>query len=173
LRWHLDKFAEPGIHGLAFVGPQRGPLRRHGFRKRWVQALTDAGVQPVHFHDLHHTGNTMAAAIGASTRELMTRMGQSSSRTALIYQHATSERDRLIADAINRQVLHLRQPVEPPLDDADGGLRARRGHGSPARAAVGRSRMTQNWRLTCADAWGGRSRDRTCDPLLVREVLYR
>jgi integrase len=120
LRWHLDRFAASGPQGLVFVGPQGGPLRRHGFRKRWIQALTDAGVQPVHFHDLRHTGNTMAAATGASTRELMTRMGQSSSRAALIYQHATSERDRLIADAINRQVLQLRQSPEPPLDDADG-----------------------------------------------------
>ncbi len=50
----------------------------------------------------------------------MTRMGHASTRAALIYQHATSERDRLIADAINRQVLRLRQPPEPPLDDADG-----------------------------------------------------
>ena len=109
LRWHLDRFAGPGPHGLVFVGPQGGPLRRHGFRKRWIRALADAGVQPVHFHDLRHTGNTLAAAAGASTRELMTRMGQSSSRAALIYQHATSERDRLIADAINLQVMRMRR----------------------------------------------------------------
>lgn len=120
LRWHLDRFAEPGPHGLVFVGPRGGPLRRHGFRKRWVRALADAGVQSVHFHDLRHTGNTLAAATGASTRELMTRMGQSSSRAALIYQHATSERDRLIADAINLQVMRVRRAPEPPLDDASG-----------------------------------------------------
>jgi hypothetical protein len=50
----------------------------------------------------------------------MTRMGHASSRAALIYQHSTSERDRLIADAINTQVLRLRQPPESPLDDASG-----------------------------------------------------
>ena len=120
LRWHLDRFAEPGPQGLVFVGPRGGPLRRHGFRKRWMRALADAGVQPVHFHDLRHTGNTLAAATGASTRELMTRMGQSSSRAALIYQHATSERDRLIADAINLQVMRAQRSPGPPLDDARG-----------------------------------------------------
>jgi integrase len=120
LRWHLDRFAEPGPQGLVFVGPRGGPLRRHGFRKRWVRALADAGVQPVHFHDLRHTGNTLAAATGASTRELMVRMGHSNSRAALIYQHATSERDRLIADAINLQVLRVRRSPEPSLDDARG-----------------------------------------------------
>ncbi len=50
----------------------------------------------------------------------MTRMGHAIRRAALIYQHATSERDRLIADAINLQVLRLRQSPEPPLDGADG-----------------------------------------------------
>ncbi len=41
---------------------------------------------------LRHTGNTLASTAGASTRELMTRMGHSSSRAALIYQHMTSDR---------------------------------------------------------------------------------
>jgi hypothetical protein len=85
-----------------------------------MRALADAGVQPVHFHDLRHTGNTLAAATGASTRELMTGMGQSSSRAALIYQHATSERERLIADAINLQVIRAQRSPGPPLHDASG-----------------------------------------------------
>jgi integrase len=51
-------------------------------------------------HDLRHTGNTMAAATGASLRELMERMGHSSTRAALIYQHATRERDEAIAAAM-------------------------------------------------------------------------
>jgi integrase len=37
---------------------------------------------------LRHTGNALAAATGASTKELMARMGHSSVRAALIYQHA-------------------------------------------------------------------------------------
>lgn len=43
------------------------------------------------------TGNHIAAATGASLRELMGRMGHSTTRAALIYQHRTAERDRLIA----------------------------------------------------------------------------
>jgi transposase len=54
----------------------------------------------LHFHDLRHTGNTLASTAGASTRESMTRMGHSSSRAALIYQHMTSDRDRAIADRL-------------------------------------------------------------------------
>ena len=39
----------------------------------------------------------MAAATGASLRELMERMGHTSARAAMIYQHATRERDEAIA----------------------------------------------------------------------------
>ena len=38
---------------------------------------------------------------GASTRELMGRMGHASMDAALIYQHRTADRDRAIADAID------------------------------------------------------------------------
>jgi hypothetical protein len=57
----------------------------------------------LHFHDLRNTAGTIAAS-GASTRELMHRMGHASMRAALIYQHATSERDREIAKAMDRRI---------------------------------------------------------------------
>lgn len=48
------------------------------------------------------------AAAGASTRELMTRMGHSTARAALIYQHMTADRDRDIADRLG-SVIRQRQ----------------------------------------------------------------
>jgi hypothetical protein len=44
----------------------------------------------------------MVAAPDASLRELMERMGHSSSRAALIYQHATRERDEGIAAGMDK-----------------------------------------------------------------------
>ena len=64
--------------------------------------------------DLRHTGNTLAAASGASTRELMQRMGHASMRAALIYQHATSERDREIASAMDRRIAKLARHIKDP-----------------------------------------------------------
>jgi integrase len=58
------------------------------------------GVPSLHFHDLRHTGNTLAAQTGASLRDLMTRMGHDSPRAALIYQHASSAADERIALAL-------------------------------------------------------------------------
>ena len=54
----------------------------------------------LHFHDLRHTGGTLSAATGASLKELMARLGHSSVRAAMMYQHATRDRDRVIAQAL-------------------------------------------------------------------------
>ena len=83
---HLRWFGESGSTGRLFVGPKGGKLRRSNFHHIWAKALADAGVLPVHFHDLRHTGNTMAADTGASTRELMHRMGHSTMDAALRYR---------------------------------------------------------------------------------------
>ncbi|MFF4118849.1 tyrosine-type recombinase/integrase [Streptomyces sp. NPDC001714] len=70
----------------------------------WIDARKDAGVTvDAHFHDLRHTGNTLAAS-GASLRELMTRMGHSTPRAALIYQHMVNGRDREIADRLGSMI---------------------------------------------------------------------
>lgn len=111
LRDHLGQFSEAGQDGLVFVGPKGGRLRRRNFLRQWTKALTDAKVvnEDVHFHDLRHTGNALAAATGASTKELMARMGHSSIRAALIYQHASRSRDKQIADAISQNVQQARR----------------------------------------------------------------
>jgi hypothetical protein len=51
----------------------------------------------------------MAAATGASLRELMERMGHSTTRAALIYQHATRERDEAIAAAMGEVFASVRR----------------------------------------------------------------
>jgi integrase len=97
---HLDRFTPPGLDSLVFVGPKNAPLRRSNFSRTWRDATTSAGLTGFHVHDLRHTGNHIAATTGASLRELMGRMGHRTTRAALIYQHRTSERDRLIAAAM-------------------------------------------------------------------------
>jgi hypothetical protein len=68
------------------------PLRRSNFNRRvWQPACAAVGLRSFHFHDLRHSGNTLAASTGASLKELMHRMGHSSPRAALIYQHATAK----------------------------------------------------------------------------------
>lgn len=124
LGWHLQRFAEPGKDGLVFVGPKGGRLRRSNFRATWTKARESVGLPDLHFHDLRHTGNTMAAATGASLRELMARMGHSSTRAALIYQHATTDRDRAIAAGVEALFAEELRRREGSRDDGDDGSQA-------------------------------------------------
>jgi integrase len=109
LRWHLERFAEDGERGVVFVGPKGRRLRRSNFRKIWNKARESVGLPDLHFRDLRHTGGTLSAASGASLKELMARLGHSSVRAAMIYQHATRDRDRAIAEALGALVREVRQ----------------------------------------------------------------
>ncbi|WP_328507210.1 tyrosine-type recombinase/integrase [Streptomyces sp. NBC_00391] len=111
IRVHLELYAERGADGRVFVGAKGATPRRNHFNRLWRKACSDAGIKGLHFHDLRHTGNTLAASTGASTRELMARMGHSTARAALIYQHASADRDRLIADAVSGLVNKARKKI--------------------------------------------------------------
>ena len=47
----------------------------------------------------------LTAKASASLRELMERMGHSSTRAALIYQHSSTERQRALADTLGALVI--------------------------------------------------------------------
>ena len=101
-----------------FVAGGGTPLRRQNFRRVWIKALAEAGLPSVHFHDLRHTGNTLAAGSGASLRELMARMGHPSTRAAVIYQHASAQRDRAIAQSLNNIIEVEQNRAEAPAATA-------------------------------------------------------
>jgi len=103
---HLATYVDSRPDALVFTGPKGGALRRAHFNNltRWVETVRGLGVPGLHFHDLRHTGNHLAAQTGASTKDLMARMGHDDMRAALIYQRATSEADRRIADRLSALV---------------------------------------------------------------------
>lgn len=117
LREHLTSYTGTDDDALAFPGAKGGPIRRRNFNKMadWSAAVEAVGVPELHFHDLRHTGNMLAARTGAGLRDLMRRMGHDNVRAALIYQHATSDADRRIADALDADA-----PANGPQDDGDG-----------------------------------------------------
>ncbi len=116
LREHLDRYAEPGSHGLVFIGPKGAPLRRTNFHRIWARACAAADAPGIHFHDLRHTGGTLAATTGATLKELMARLGHSSPRAAMIYQHASRDRDRAIAQALGDLARQARPGHDKPAD---------------------------------------------------------
>ena len=61
---------------------------------------------------------TVAAATGATTKELMRRLGHSSPAAALLYQHAADDRDVEIARALDAMLGAARQAPEDPSEQA-------------------------------------------------------
>ncbi|MGB9112183.1 MAG: tyrosine-type recombinase/integrase [Acidimicrobiales bacterium] len=99
---HIERFAAPGRDGLLFIGARSGQqLRKHVFENHWRRARTTVGLPNVRLHDLRHAGGTFAAQTGATTKELMVRLGHSTPQAALRYQHVAAGRDEAIADALS------------------------------------------------------------------------
>ena len=90
LEAHFRLIGDLGPDSLVFPADKSAdgtrPFRTEAFGRHWRKAVAGIKGLPegVRFHDLRHTGNTLAATTGASTRELMARMGHASPRAALI-----------------------------------------------------------------------------------------
>jgi integrase len=99
-------------------------------QKHWARARATVKLPAgFRFHDLRHTANTLTAATGASTRELMHRMGHASPQAALRYQHATRARDTEIAQSLGALIEAAgsrdTRGMELPGNDQDADPRAR------------------------------------------------
>jgi len=99
---HLDEFAAPAPEGLVFPSGRGTYLQRSNFsRLVWRPAVQQLGLDGLRFHDLRHTAATLAAAAGATTKELMERMGHTSPAVALRYQHVMADRQAAVAAALD------------------------------------------------------------------------
>ncbi|HEY0935564.1 MAG TPA: tyrosine-type recombinase/integrase, partial [Trebonia sp.] len=118
---HLSQFVGEGDDALVFTSPAGTSMRHSNFyRRAWLPAVRQTGLAGVHFHDLRHTGNTLTADAGANLRELMERMGHSSTRAALVYLHSTSDRQRTIADAVGTAAKAALRQAKTPKAPKDG-----------------------------------------------------
>ena len=98
---HQMAHVAESMDALVFGTATGNFLAVSNFNSTFRRAVTACGLGPVRVHELRHTGATLAAATGASTAELMHRLGHSSAAAALIYQHATTHRDIEIARALD------------------------------------------------------------------------
>jgi integrase len=110
---HLSEHAAIGRDGLLFPAHHNGEqLSASSMRKVFIRARKLAGRPDLRFHDLRHTGAVLAASTGATLAELMARLGHSTPGAALRYQHASQDRDRVIADALSGLVTANVTPIK-------------------------------------------------------------
>ena len=102
---HLRRYTAKQPDAFVFLSSQGKHLRRSNFNRRvWRPATRAAGVEGLRVHDLRHTAGTLATAAGGSLREVMNRLGHSTTVAAVRYQHVMADRDAAIARELNRLI---------------------------------------------------------------------
>lgn len=84
-----------------FVGRDGEPMRGNAVYQAFVRARDRVGVK-LAFHDLRHTGQTLAASTGATLADLKKRLGHSSTAAAVRYLHAVEGRDEELAGELSK-----------------------------------------------------------------------
>ena len=98
---HLKAYVPDSPDALVFGTASGSYLARSNWGQTFRRAARTCGLPPVRSHELRHTGATWAAQTGATTAELMRRLGHASPGAAMRYQHAVDHRDDAIARALD------------------------------------------------------------------------
>jgi len=102
---HLRRYTAKSPEAFVFLSSQGKHLRRSNFNRRvWQPAARAAGIEGLRVHDLRHTAGTLATAAGGSLREVMDRLGHSTTVAAVRYQHVMADQDAAIARELNRLI---------------------------------------------------------------------
>jgi len=102
LKAHLRNHVDGGGDSLLFPDDDGGHLRGDRYRVHWEQARRAIGKPKLRVHDLRHVGAVLAAQAGATTAELMGRLGHTTPAMALRYQHVAKGRDAEIAERLSK-----------------------------------------------------------------------
>lgn len=99
---HMSRYTGRGPEAFVFTTTRGQRLSTTAFTKSVKKGFASVGKPGMRVHDLRHVGATMAAQAGATTKELMARIGHSSVNASMRYQIAAQDRDRQIAEALSR-----------------------------------------------------------------------
>lgn len=99
LRDHIEAHVPGGPEALIFATEAGGILGRAWLGAMWrrAQARAGLGVPGLRWHDLRHTGASLAYAAGASVPDVQRRLGHTTMKAAQIYAHALEGADHAIA----------------------------------------------------------------------------
>jgi integrase len=102
LRAHMKAHTGHGPESFVFTTTRGRRLSKTAFTKSVKKGFAAVGKPDMRVHDLRHVGATSAAQAGATTKELMSRIGHTTPAMAMRYQIAAQERDAKIAEAMSQ-----------------------------------------------------------------------
>lgn len=98
---HLQAHVEARPEALLFTNSVGRPIQATVWTTAWNAARQSADLETVRLHDLRHLAGTLTAQAGATTKEVMSRLGHSSVAAAMRYQHVAADRSAEVARRIN------------------------------------------------------------------------
>ncbi|WP_407689361.1 tyrosine-type recombinase/integrase [Mycobacterium sp. HUMS_1102779] len=102
IKSHIKNHVGRAADSLLFPDEDGNHLRADLYRTHWEKARAAIGKPNLRVHDLRHVGAVLAAQSGATTAELMHRLGHTTPQMALKYQHVAEGRDAEIAERLSR-----------------------------------------------------------------------
>ncbi|WP_245831494.1 tyrosine-type recombinase/integrase [Mycobacterium terramassiliense] len=97
LRAHMKTHTGRGPESFVFTTTRGLRLSKTAFTKSVKAGFAAVGKPDMRIHDLRHVGATLAAQAGATTKELMARIGHATPAMAMRYQIAAADRDAAVA----------------------------------------------------------------------------
>jgi integrase len=104
IKAHLETHVDRKADSLLFCGGGGTHLRSDQYRVYYQRAREAIGKPNLRVHDLRHVGAVLAAQAGATTAELMNRLGHATPAMSLRYQHVAAGRDAEIAERMSASV---------------------------------------------------------------------
>lgn len=102
IKAHLTNHVGRPADALLFGDDDGTHLRADRYRTHWEKAREAIGKPHLRVHDLRHVGAVLAAQSGATTAELMHRLGHTTPQMALRYQHVAEGRDAELAERLSK-----------------------------------------------------------------------
>lgn len=101
LRAHLEQHVPDSPDALLFTGATGRPIASSRLSVLFKRAATAIDRPELHWHDLRHTGASLAFRAGASVPDVQARLGHTTMRAAQLYAHTVSDADAILAERLN------------------------------------------------------------------------
>jgi len=117
LKNHLDSVVDQSGEALLFPAQNGQHLHSSTFARHFAKAATAAGRPDATPHFLRHTGASLATSAGATTADVMARLGHTTPAMAMVYQHSLDGADARVANALSQ--LGTQRAAGPPKATGD------------------------------------------------------
>ncbi len=98
---HMARYVGSGPDALVFATATGRPYHSGNVSTTFRRARASIGRDDLTWHDLRHTGATLAYRAGGSVKDVQNRLGHTTARAAMMYAHAVDDSDRMIAEKMN------------------------------------------------------------------------